>query len=123
MRRKKILVVDDSATSVMWQTLILRNGPYEVRSAKDGQAGVEAAAAEPPDLVLMDVIMPRMNGFEACAAIRKADATRDVPIIMVTTRSEMASVEQGFVSGCTEYITKPIDRTELLAKVKSYLGE
>ena len=123
MTRKKILVVDDSATSVMWQSMILRKGPYEVFTASDGQAGVEVAAAQRPDLVLMDVVMPRMNGFEACAAIRSAEATRDVPIIMVTTRSEMASVEAGFANGCTEYITKPIDRTELLAKVKSYLGD
>lgn len=122
MARKKILVVDDSATSVMWQTMILKNGPYDVVTANDGQAGVDAAVAERPDLVLMDVMMPRMNGFEACAAIRSTEAMRDLPIIMVTTRSEMASVEQGFAAGCTEYITKPIDRTELLAKVKSYVG-
>lgn len=123
MTRKKILVVDDSATSVMWQTMILRNGPYDVVTARDGQAGVDVALAERPDLVLMDVMMPGMNGFEACAAIRDKQAMRDVPIIMVTTRSELASVEQGFAAGCTEYITKPIDRTELLSKVRSYVGE
>ena len=122
MSRKKILVVDDSATSIMWQSMILKSGPYDVLTAKDGQAGVELALAELPDLVLMDVVMPKMNGFEACAALRGAASMRDVPIIMVTTRSEMASVEKAFESGCNEYITKPIDRTELLAKVKSYLG-
>jgi CheY-like chemotaxis protein len=122
MSGKKVLVVDDSPTAVMWQSMILRQGQYEVVTATDGQAGVEAAVAEQPDLILMDVVMPRMNGFEACRAIRGTAATRHVPIIMVTTRSEMASVEEGFESGCSEYITKPIDRLELLAKVDSYLG-
>ena len=121
MAGKKVLVVDDSPTAVMWQSMILRQGQYEVVTAADGQAGVDAAMAEQPDLILMDVVMPRMNGFEACRAIRGTPATKHVPIIMVTTRSEMTSVEEGFESGCSEYITKPIDRFELLAKVDSYL--
>ena len=119
--RKKILVVDDSPTAIMWQKMILRQEPYDIVTAADGQAGVQAAAAESPDLILMDVIMPGMNGFEACRAIRAMPKTRSVPILMVTTRSEMASVKEGFESGCTEYITKPIDRSELLTKVRNYL--
>ena len=122
MATKKVLVVDDSPTAIMWQKMILRQGQYEVVTAVDGQAGVEAAIAEKPDLILMDVMMPRMNGFEACREIRKTPATQHVPIIMVTTRSEMESVEEGFQSGCSEYITKPIDRLELLSKVNSYLA-
>ena len=122
MAAKKVLVVDDSPTAIMWQKMILRQGQYEVVTAVDGQAGVEAAIAERPDLILMDVMMPRMNGFEACREIRKTPATQHVPIIMVTTRSEMESVEEGFQSGCSEYITKPIDRLELLSKVASYLA-
>ena len=122
MSTKKVLVVDDSPTAIMWQKMILRQGQYEVVTAVDGQAGVEAAIAEKPDLILMDVMMPRMNGFEACREIRKTPATQHVPIIMVTTRSEMESVEEGFQSGCSEYITKPIDRLELLSKVNSYLA-
>ena len=122
MSTKKVLVVDDSPTAIMWQKMILRQGQYEVVTAVDGKAGVEAAIAERPDLILMDVMMPRMNGFEACREIRKTPATQHVPIIMVTTRSEMESVEEGFASGCSEYITKPIDRLELLSKVNSYLA-
>ena len=124
MSRKKILVVDDSATSLMWQRMILgQAGPYEVVTAKDGQEGVDKALAEQPDLVLMDVVMPRMDGFEACRATRTNGATREVPVIMVTTRSECRSVEEGYRSGCSDYITKPIDKLELLTKVKSFLGE
>ena len=118
---RKILIVDDSATSRMWQTLILRND-YAVSTASDGQEGVDAAIADRPDLILMDVLMPRMNGFEAVRALRAHKATRDVPVIMVTTRSEAQSVEEGYTSGCNDYITKPIDKIEMLVKISSYLS-
>ena len=120
---KKILVVDDSATSQLWQRTILGQENFNVLTAKDGQEGLDLAIAERPDLILMDVVMPRMNGFEACRAIRANSATSRVPVIMVTTRSEYNSVEEGYASGCTDYINKPIDKLELLAKVRSYLGQ
>lgn len=123
MTRKKILLVDDSATALMWERMILRQEPYDVDVAADGQEAVDKASATPPDLILMDVMMPKMNGFEACRALREKAGTRRVPIIMVTTRSEAQNVEQGYASGCTDYITKPIDRLELLAKIKSYLPD
>ena len=121
MNRKKILLVDDSPTALMWQRLILEQERYAIVTAADGAAGVQAARDERPDLVLLDVVMPGMDGFAACRAIREAPDTRDVPIIMVSTRSEMANVLAGYQSGCNEYVTKPIDRLELLAKVRSYL--
>lgn len=121
--QKKILLVDDSATTHMWVRMILNKTPYALLSARDGEEGVQAALAERPDLILMDVIMPRMNGFEACRTLRASDSARGVPIIMVTTRSEAKSVETGYESGCSDYITKPIDGLELLSKVRSYLGE
>jgi DNA-binding response OmpR family regulator len=122
MSRKRILIVDDSATSVLWQRMILSKEPYDLITARDGQEGVEAAVAEPPDLILMEVVMPRMNGFEACRALRANARTKAVPVIMVTTRSEVQSVEEGWQSGCSDYITKPIDKLELLEKVRSYLA-
>ena len=123
MSRKRILIVDDSVTSLLWQKLILVEGQYEILTAKDGQEGVDTAVAQRPDLVLMDVVMPRMGGFEACRAIRGNAATARVPVIMVTTKSGAKSVEEGYESGCNDYITKPIDKLELLTKVKSFLGE
>jgi DNA-binding response OmpR family regulator len=121
MNRKRILVVDDSPTAIMWQRMILEDEAYDVLTAEDGVEGVRVARESRPDLVLLDVVMPRMNGFDACRAMRADDITRDVPILMVTTRSEMDQVMRGFESGCNEYITKPVDRTELLTKVRSYL--
>lgn len=119
MHPKKILVVDDSKVAAMTQQLILRSlKGCEVITAEDGIKGVEKAAAEQPDLILMDVVMPRMNGFEACRLIRGHEATESIPIIMVTTRSESAHVEEGFASGCDDYIFKPIDAAQLLEKIE-----
>jgi CheY-like chemotaxis protein len=120
--RKKILVVDDSRTILMMQSMILRKGPYDVLVANDGAEAVEVALAEHPDLILMDVVMPRMTGFEACRLLRSHDETRAIPIILVTTRGEGDNVETGYASGCSDYVTKPINGAELLAKVRDQLG-
>jgi DNA-binding response OmpR family regulator len=122
MDKKKILLVDDSPTVLLLERMILSKDGYEIVTAKDGLEGVEKAQAERPDLILMDVVMPRMDGFEACRKLRERDETRSIPIIMVTTRGELASVETGYASGCNDYVTKPIAALELLAKVRSCLG-
>jgi DNA-binding response OmpR family regulator len=121
MSRKKILLVDDSVTTLMMEQMVLRGQSYQIVTAKNGREAVAAAASESPDLILLDVVMPEMNGFEACRRIRQQDASKSVPIIMVTTKGEEQNVETGFESGCTDYITKPINGTELLTKVRSYL--
>jgi CheY-like chemotaxis protein len=123
MSRKKILLVDDSRTSLFMEQMILKKGPYDLITAGDGQEAVEKAQRERPDLILMDVIMPRMTGFEAVRALRGREATRAIPIIMVTTRGEAGNVETGFESGCTDYVTTPIDPIVLMAKVRVHLGE
>jgi DNA-binding response OmpR family regulator len=123
MSRKKILLVDDSNTILMMEKFILRNGPYELLTASNGEEGVQKASEQLPDLILLDVIMPRMGGFEACRLIRDCEETRSIPIIMVTTRGEAANVEAGWSNGCTDYVTKPINAIELLAKVRNFLGD
>ena len=123
MPRKKILLVDDSSTILMMEKFILRNDPYTLITASNGEEAVRKAAAEKPDLILLDVVMPRMSGFEACRLIRDNAELQQTPIIMVTTRGEAQNVETGWVVGCTDYVTKPINAVELLAKVRSILGE
>ena len=123
MVRQKILLVDDSPTILMMEKLILANGPWDLITAKDGEEAVVRAETQHPDLILMDVVMPKMGGFDACKAIRRRDETKTIPIIMVTTRGEAANVEAGWANGCTDYVTKPINSVELLAKVRSLLQE
>ena len=96
MQRKKILCVDDSATILMMERMILSKGPYDLVTASDGEEAVSKALAERPDLILMDVVMPRMNGFDACRRIRQEEAIRATPVIMVTTRGEVQNMENGF---------------------------
>lgn len=123
MGRKKILLVDDSNTVLMMEKMILNKGPYELLTARDGHEAIERATAEPPDLILLDLVMPRMNGFEACRRLRENDATRAIPIILVTTRGEAENVEAGYESGCNDYVTKPINSLELLTKIENCLGK
>ncbi len=122
MPKKKILLVDDSATVLLMEKMILAKGPYDLVVAKDGQEGVEKAAAEKPDLILMDVMMPRLTGFEACKKIRAHGPTARIPVILVTTRGEEESMKQGFEAGCNAYVTKPINGADLLAKVRGLVG-
>ena len=121
-QKKKILLVDDSRTSLFMERMILRQGPYDLFTAEDGAEAVEQALAQKPDLILMDVIMPRMTGFEALRALRKSPTTRSTPVILVTTRGEPANVEEGWEAGCSDYVNKPINPEELLAKVRSCLA-
>lgn len=123
MQRKKILLVDDSSTILMMEKFILRNDPFELITASNGEEAVAKAIEQQPSLILLDVIMPKMGGFEACSRIRANESTRDIPVIMVTTRGEAANVENGWANGCTDYVTKPINAIELLAKVRSLIGE
>lgn len=121
---KKILLVDDSKMVLMMEEMILgTKANYTLLSAQDGQEAVEKAIAETPDLVLMDVVMPRMNGFQACKQLRENQATSGIPVILVTTKGQEEDVEAGFEHGCSDYLTKPIHEHELINMVEAYLGE
>ena len=122
MSKKKILVVDDSRTALFMVTTILRKERYELVTACDGEQALEVAAAELPDLILMDVIMPRKTGFEACRELKRREDTKSIPVILVTTRGEGENVEAGFQSGCNDYVTKPINALELITKVRDHMG-
>ncbi len=119
--RKKVLLVDDSATILMMEKMILSKLSLDLVTAVNGEEAVTKATADPPDLILMDVIMPHMNGIEAVRRLRGQEATRETPIIMVTTRGEMQNMESAYASGCNDYVTKPINSAELLAKMRNYL--
>ena len=122
MSKKKILVVDDSRTALFMVTTILRKERYQLVTACDGEQALEMAASERPDLILMDVIMPRKTGFEACRELKRREDTKAIPVILVTTRGEGENVEAGFQSGCNDYVTKPINALELITKVRDHMG-
>ena len=120
--KKKVLLVDDSSTVLMMEKMILAKGPFEVITARDGVEGVSKAKSERPDVILLDVMMPNLDGLSACAAIRADQATAHIPIVMVTTRGEEHNIETAFRNGCTDYVTKPINGLELLTKLQNILG-
>lgn len=120
--KKKILLVDDSSTVILMEKMILSKGPYEIVTARDGVEGVAKAKSERPVVILLDVMMPNLDGLSACAAIRNDDATAHIPIVMVTTRGEEHNIETAFRNGCTDYVTKPINGLELLTKLSNILG-
>ena len=123
MAFRKILLVDDSETILQMEQMILAPDSYELIMARNGEEGVAKALATKPDLILMDVVMPKMNGFEAVKQLRENEQTRAVPIVMVTSKAEAESMETGYLNGCSDYIVKPIDRLELVTKIRNLLGE
>jgi len=121
---KKVLLVDDSATSlVMNRVVITRKTPHEVLIAESGPEGLRLAALNKPDLILLDVMMPGMDGLEVCRNLRSKTETAKIPIILLTYRSGDDIVKRGFESGCTAYLNKPIEDAKLLQTVSSYLGD
>ncbi len=123
MAKKRILIVDDSKTALLMTTVALNKGSYEILTAGDGAEGLAKALAEKPDLIVLDVVMPKMDGHEVCKRVRESADAKATPIIMLTTLGEKGQVAAGFESGCTEYMTKPINMGELLAAVKRLLAE
>lgn len=122
MGQAKILLVDDSKTTLFMEEMILK-ADYVLVRASDGEEALVVAAAERPDLVLLDVVMPKMDGFEVCRRLRDSEECKETPIIMVTTRGEAENMEKGYANGCSDYIAKPFKSLELLTKVKNYLEQ
>ena len=121
MTRKKILMVDDAATILMMEKMFLSKEPYDLITAKDGQEGVEKAESERPDLILMDVVMPKMTGFEAVQKIRENEATKSIPIIMVTTKGQDTDRIWGLRQGAVDYLIKPFDDKDLVEMARAIL--
>lgn len=121
METKKILVIDDQPGNVfLLQDRLNREG-YNVITAYDGISGVKKALEELPDLILLDVMMPGVDGFEACREISSRSETKNIPIILVTALNSSEDTQKGFDSGAYDYIKKPFNKIELLARVKAAL--
>ena len=119
MAIQKVLVVDDSKTEQMYLTQLLQNSGMSVRSAGNAEETLASLAQEKPDLILMDIVMPGKNGFQLTRAISRNPAYADIPIIMCTSKNQETDRVWGMRQGAKDYITKPVDSVELLAKIKA----
>lgn len=116
-----ILIIDDSRLIVhVAQEFLNRNG-HEVLAAQDGLQGLHLAGARQPDLILLDLVLPRMDGYEVCEKLKQEPATTQIPVIMLTAKTEPGDKVRGLQMGAVDYITKPFDETELLARVNIHL--
>jgi putative nucleotidyltransferase with HDIG domain len=117
----RILAVDDTPASLKLLTELLREEGYAVRSAIDGQLALQSAINNPPELILLDVRMPGMDGFEVCRRLKAEPATRQVPVIFVSSLTETNEKVEGFELGAVDFVTKPYQREELLVRVRTHL--
>ena len=118
---KRILVIDDLPENVFLLKDRLEHEGYEVLTADCGNSGIEKAIDEIPDLILLDVMMPDINGFEVCKTLVNDGRTSDIPILLVTAKTDAEDTKEGLDAGAFDYIKKPINKIELLARVKSAL--
>ncbi len=114
---KKILVVDDSPTERYFLVELLSKNGYQVLTAENGEEGVSKAKAEQPDLVLMDVVMPGVNGYQATRALNRDETTQHIPVILCTSKGLETDKIWGLRQGAVDYLVKPVDGDELLAKI------
>ncbi|MCX7513778.1 response regulator [Frateuria hangzhouensis] len=117
----KILIIDDSPTDVRVFTTLLERAGYAVAAVSTAEEGIERVRAELPDLVIMDVIMPGMNGFQATRTLTRDPATSNVPIVMITTKSMETDRVWGLRQGARAFITKPVNEKELLTCINDLL--
>lgn len=118
---QRILIIDDLPENVFMLQDRLENEGYEVITAYDGKSGVAKAISDMPDLILLDVMMPELNGIEVCKLLKSEKATSDIPVIMVTAKSSGEGVREGLEAGAFDYIKKPFEKVELLARINSAL--
>ncbi|MCA0453589.1 MAG: response regulator [Chloroflexi bacterium] len=122
MNNRRILVVEDNRDNMTLITDILEAADYTVISADDGQQGVSLAASEQPNLILMDLSLPIMDGWTATREIKRNVALRNIPIIALTAHAMSGDREQALNAGCDDYVTKPINVAELLIKITKLLA-
>ncbi|WJW75792.1 twitching motility response regulator PilH [Thiohalobacter sp. IOR34] len=118
----RILIVDDSPTEMHVLKSMLEKNGYEILTAGTGEEGVETAKAEKPDLVLMDVVMPGLNGFQATRQLTKNAATADIPVIICTTKDQETDRVWGMRQGAKDYLTKPVVEADLVSKIQKALN-
>lgn len=120
--KKKILVVDDSVTARLLQATLLARLSFDVVTANDGLDALAKVEAARPDAILLDMMMPGLDGVATCLRLRQLACTEATPILLVTTCGDAATMEAAFAAGVTDFVTKPIVAAELLSKLRAHLG-
>jgi twitching motility two-component system response regulator PilH len=121
MKRTRILVVDDSPTELSLISAPLLAGGYEVITASDGEEALAKAAKERPDLILLDVVLPKQNGFQVCRTLKRSPETSPIPVILVTGKDQPSDRFWGLRQGADEYVTKPFQPETLVSSVQRFV--
>ncbi|TAM37524.1 response regulator [bacterium] len=121
MDKKKILVVDDESGLVEMLSIRLEVNNYQVISASDGQEGLDKARSEAPDLIILDLMLPRLDGYQVCRALKSDEKYKQIPIVIFTARAQESDIRAGKEAGADAYITKPFEPDILLAKVSQLI--
>jgi CheY-like chemotaxis protein/Tfp pilus assembly protein PilZ len=121
MNVPKILLVDDTRFFLEVEKSLLAVSPVHILTAADGEEALQIIRAEHPDIIIMDIVMPKLDGKKCCAAVKADPDLRSIPIIMVTTSDQLADIRACFDAGCNDFITKPLNRKHFLEKVRRFL--
>jgi CheY-like chemotaxis protein len=117
----KVLIADDNQQNCELLDAYLSDEGYEISMAFDGQQTLDTVAESQPDLILLDIMMPRLSGYEVCQQLKQDKQTRDIPILMVTALAEKADIEKAVEAGCDDFLSKPVNSLELKTRVRSLL--
>ena len=123
IRQPRVLVVDDSWTYLTYVASMLAERGYEVLTAVDGEEAIEKAVTEQPDCVVLDVVLPKQNGFQVCRKLKQMDAARHIPIILISSKNTALDRHWGIQQGADVYLEKPFSETDLLASVNSVISK
>ena len=122
MASPSLLIVDDEPNIVLSLEFLMKQAGFEVRVARDGDAALEALRQQVPDLILLDVMLPKRDGYEICQTIRATPEWSSLRVIMLTAKGRDVEVEKGLAMGADDYITKPFSTSEVVEKVRQYIG-
>lgn len=117
----RVLIADDNEQNRELLDAYLADQNYEILMAKDGRETLEVVASGQPDLILLDIMMPRMSGYEVCEQLKADPEKRSIPVLMVTALNEMGDIEKAVKAGCDDFLTKPVNQLELKTRVRSLL--